>query len=270
MRWVRPRAGKPPISFRITRAAPLLFHTTTSFLTWVWDADLRSGDMSFKLLKPMDPFHQYLTQEIGLRVVVLAFLLPALIALAFLLPDLTYRLAPLGWLAAVAAALAGFFLNVMMAMAFATIGFWTTQAGNIYSLWWGVGAFLSGWIAPLALLPEVVADAARFLPFRSSMGFPLEIMLDRLTAARESSRVLRWPWCGSRSSPSSIGWVGGGDSPISGGGRMNRYLRLLKIFWGNALSTELEYRAAFLGQRPAQPLLVGLGWSRGSGLFSIR
>ena len=164
----------------------LLFHTTTSFLTWVWDADLRSGDMSFKLLKPMDPFHQYLTQEIGLRVVVLSFLLPALIALAFLLPDLTYRLTPLGWLAAVAAALTGLFLNVLMAMAFATIGFWTTQAGNIYSLWWGVGAFLSGWIAPLDLLPGAVADAARFLPFRSSMGFPLEIMLNRLTAAQRA------------------------------------------------------------------------------------
>jgi ABC-2 type transport system permease protein len=69
-----------------------------------------------------------------------------------------------------------------MAMTFATIGFWTTQAGNVYSLWWGIGAFLSGWIAPLALLPEFVADAARLLPFRSSMGFPLEIMLDRQTA----------------------------------------------------------------------------------------
>src|SRR5688500_18310267 len=26
---------------------------------------------------------------------------------------------------------------------------------------------------------------------------------------------------------------------------MTRYLRMLRIFWGNALSTELEYRAAF-------------------------
>ena len=164
----------------------LLFHTTTSFITWSWDADLRSGDMSFKLLKPMDPFHQYLTQEIGLRIVVVAFLLPALVVLTLLLPDLTYQLTPLGWLAAVCAALTGFFLNVLMAMAFATIGFWTTQAGNFYSLWWGVGAFLSGWIAPLALLPAVVADAARFLPFRSSMGFPLEIMLNRLSAAERA------------------------------------------------------------------------------------
>jgi ABC-2 type transport system permease protein len=159
----------------------LLFHTTTSFLTWVWDADLRSGDMSFKLLKPMDPFHQYLTQEIGMRSVVLAFLLPALIVLTLLVPSLTYRLTPLEWVVAGAAAIIGFLLNVVMAMTFATIGFWTTQAGNIYSLWWGVGAFLSGWIAPLALLPDVVAQAARLLPFRSSMGFPLEIMLNRLS-----------------------------------------------------------------------------------------
>lgn len=162
----------------------LLYHTTTSFLTWVWDADLRSGDMSFKLLKPMDPFHQYLTQEIGLRVVVLAFLLPALVALTLMLPDLTYELTPMGWVVAGAAALTGFFLNVLMAMTFATIGFWTTQAGNLYSLWWGVGAFLSGWIAPLALMPEVVSDAAQVLPFRSSMGFPLEILLNRLTSAQ--------------------------------------------------------------------------------------
>ncbi len=160
----------------------LLFHTTTSFLTWAWDADLRSGDMSFKLLKPIDPFHQYLTQEIGLRVVVLSFLLPTLIILTLVVPALTYQLTPLQWVAAITAAASGFLLNVLMAMAFATIGFWTTQAGNLYSLWWGIGAFLSGWIAPLSLLPKLVADAGRFLPFRSSMGFPLEIMLDRQTA----------------------------------------------------------------------------------------
>lgn len=165
----------------------VLFHTTTSFLTWAWDADLRSGDMSFKLLKPIDPFHQYLTQEIGLRVVVLAFLLPTLIVLTLLLPDLTYQLTPIEWFAAITAAISGFFLNVLMAMAFATIGFWTTQAGNLYSLWWGLGAFLSGWIAPLSLLPDVVADAAVVMPFRSSMGFPLEILLNRLTGGEIAS-----------------------------------------------------------------------------------
>jgi ABC-2 type transport system permease protein len=164
-------------------AAALLYHTTSSYLIWAWDRDLRTGDLSFKLLKPIDPFHQYLAQEVGFRAVVLVVLLPVLVGVTLLLPDLTYSPSLLQWLAAVISVAAGFFLNVLMSLAFATIGFWTTQAGNLYALWWGVGAFLSGWIAPLPLLPEPVARAAVVLPFRSSMGLPLEIVLERLTTA---------------------------------------------------------------------------------------
>ena len=164
-------------------AAALLYHTTTSYLVWTWDRELRSGDLSFKLLKPIDPFHQYLTQELGFRVVVLVFLLPVLVGLTLFLPDLTYSPSVFQWLMAVIAVGAGFLLNVLMSLAFATIGFWTTQAGNLYALWWGIGAFLSGWIAPLQLLPDPVARAALLLPFRSSMGLPLEIILERLTIA---------------------------------------------------------------------------------------
>ena len=40
---------------------------------------------------------------------------------------------------------------------------------------------------------------------------------------------------------------------------MRRYLRLLRIFWGNALSTELEYRAAFWAN--AFLSLFWLGWA---------
>ncbi|MGH8925674.1 MAG: ABC transporter permease [bacterium] len=163
--------------------AALLNHTTTSFLTYAWDRDLRSGNLSFKLLKPIDPFHQYLTEEIGFKAVVIAVLVPLLGILTFWIPDLTYRISPFEWALVVGAASSGFFLNMLMSMAFATIGFRTTQAANVYSLWWGAGAFLSGWIAPLALMPSPVAAAGRLLPFRSSMGFPLEILLDRLAPA---------------------------------------------------------------------------------------
>ena len=164
-------------------AAALLYHTTQSFLIWAWDDDLRSGNLSFKLLKPIDPFHQYLTQEFGFRVVVIAVLVPVLVILTLIVPDLTYQISPFKWTLVVVAAASGFFLNVMMSMAFATVGFRTTRSGHIYSLWWGAGAFLSGWIAPLALMPAPVAAAGQFLPFRSSMGFPLEILLDRLGPA---------------------------------------------------------------------------------------
>ena len=161
--------------------AALLWHTTTSFLIWTWDADFRSGDFSSKLLKPLDPFHQYLTQELGFRAVVIVILVPILVLVTLLVPSLTYELDLWGWVLTFLAGFTGFLLNVVMAMSFATIAFWTTQAANFYSLWWGMGAFLSGWIAPLPLMPEIVETAGQWLPFRSSMGFPLELLLGRLT-----------------------------------------------------------------------------------------
>lgn len=162
-------------------AAALLWHTTTSFVAYTWDEDIRSGDFSFKLLKPFDPFHQYLTREIGFRVVVIVILVPTLALVTLLVPALTYELNFWQWSLTFMAALTGFLLNVIMGMAIATITFWTTQAANIENLWWGIGAFLSGWIAPLPLMPEIVEATGRWLPFRSSMGFPLELLLGRLT-----------------------------------------------------------------------------------------
>ncbi len=178
-------------------AAALLWHTTTSYLTWVWDDDFRNGDFSFKLLKPLDPFHQYLTQEFGFRAIVIVILVPTLVVVTLLVPALSYDLDFWGWVLTFVAGGSGFLLNVVMAMAFATIAFWTTQTGNIYSLWWGLGSFLSGWIAPLPLMPEIVEASGRWLPFRSSMGFPLELLLGRLTG----SEILR-------SFAVTAGWIG--------------------------------------------------------------
>lgn len=178
-------------------AAALLWHTTTSFLIWTWDSDFRSGDFSFKLLKPLDPFHQYLTQEFGFRAIVIVILVPLLVGITLLVPALHYELDLLGWALTVFAGLTGFLLNVVMAMAFAAIAFWTTQAGNIYSLWWGMGAFLSGWVAPLPLMPPIVEATGRWMPFRSSMGFPLELLLGRLDGAEIA-----------RSFAVTAGWIG--------------------------------------------------------------
>lgn len=164
-------------------AAALLWQTTTSWVVYIWDEDIRSGDFSFKLLKPFDPFHQYMTRELGFRVVVVVILVPTLVLITLLVPALTYELTFWDWILTFVAALTGFLLNIVMGMAIATIVFWTTQAGNLENLWWGIGAFLSGWIAPLPLMPEIVEATGRWLPFRSSMGFPLELLLGRLNGA---------------------------------------------------------------------------------------
>ncbi|HJU80966.1 MAG TPA: ABC-2 family transporter protein [Acidimicrobiia bacterium] len=171
-------------------AAAVIAQLTSSFLTWAWDEDMRSGALSIRLLRPMHPFYQYLAREVGFRLVMAGFLVPSLVVVTLGWDDLSYSLTPTRGLFVILAVVSGFLLNVLISMTFATAAFWSTQMANLYSLWWGAGAFLSGWIAPTELLPGPVRAASYVLPFRSSMGLPLDILVGRATAAQSAAGLL--------------------------------------------------------------------------------
>jgi ABC-2 type transport system permease protein len=161
-------------------AATLLWNLSGDHVVWQWDADMRSGDLSVRLLRPVHPFHQYVASDLGHRLVLLAMLAPALAIATLLVPGLDYTTNPVR-LAVVAPALVlAYGLSLMMASTFALIGFWSTQTTNTWMLWWGLGSFSSGWVAPLALMPDWLRAAAAVLPFRTTMGFPVELLMARL------------------------------------------------------------------------------------------
>ena len=161
-------------------AAAVMWHLSGQHVVWEWDRDLRSGDLSVKLLRPLHPFHQYAAGDLGHRLVLLTGLLPALAAAVVLVPGLEYDLTPARALLVVAAVVLAYALSIVMASAVALVGFWTTQTTNLWMLWWGLGSFASGWVAPLELMPDWLRTVALVLPFRSTLGFPVELMCGRL------------------------------------------------------------------------------------------
>ncbi|GHJ54611.1 ABC transporter permease [Nonomuraea sp. TT08I-71] len=165
-------------------AALVLWNLSGQHVIWEWDSDLRSGDLSVRLLRPVHPFHQYVTNDLGYRLLILVTLLPALALAALLLPGLDYPTSPGRLIAVAAAGVLAYALGLMMASAFALLGFWSTQVRNVWMLWWGCGSFASGWVAPLPLMPDWLRTAALVLPFRSTMGFPAELATGRLDAVQ--------------------------------------------------------------------------------------
>lgn len=160
-------------------AAAVVFQLTSCFVTWRWDADMRSGDLSFRLLRPVPAVAHYVADELSIRLVTGALLVPVVVVADVLVTDVSFPLGPASLLV-VPALVLGFALAVATSLVFCMIAFWTTQAGNLYALWWGAGAFLSGWVAPVAVLPDAVAAAARVAPFWPVLGLPLELLLGRL------------------------------------------------------------------------------------------
>ncbi|MFE9692116.1 ABC transporter permease [Micromonospora sp. NPDC005806] len=163
-------------------AATLLWNLSGDRVVWQWDADMRSGDLSVRLLRPVHPFHQYATADLGHRLVFLTVLAPALVLAALLVPGLDYPVTPARLVAVAAATALAYAVSLLMASTFALIGFWSIQTSNVWLLWWGLGSFASGWIAPLALMPDWLRTAAMVLPFRTAMGFPVELLMGRLDA----------------------------------------------------------------------------------------
>ncbi len=199
--WLTVDAGGPtadgwdgPRFVSYYAAAAVVYSLTSSGISWAWDRELRSGELSNRLLRPMPVFHQFAAAEAGERMVTAIVLVPVLIVATIVLPIVAFPVGVGSLVAAVIATLMAFLLAVLMSSTFALIGFWTTQSNNVYLLWWGLGAFGSGWIAPLDVMPSWLQRIAEILPFRYSLGFPVEIALGLRTGKVVTGFVVALLW----------------------------------------------------------------------------
>jgi ABC-2 type transport system permease protein len=153
-------------------------------LTMSWDAfdfayRVRDGNLSPRLLKPLHPIHSDATFNIAFKLCTSAMILPAWILLFVVLhPTPTKSLASLAM--AVPAVLLAAVLRYVWQYSLAVIAFWTTRVDAINQLYFTLDSFLSGRIAPLALLPIWLQGFALYSPFRSMGAFPVEVALGRV------------------------------------------------------------------------------------------
>lgn len=161
--------------------AAVIHQFTFAWVMWQWDGAIRTGELSARLLKPVDPFHALAAEQLSWKLFVLLAIVPVVGLMAWLSPTLNFNLTPIrAVLVAVSTGL-GLALGLAMGCALGMIAFWTTQSNNLFGLWFGVGQFVSGWIAPLDMFPAGFRQLAYWLPFRSTLGLPAEILTGQLT-----------------------------------------------------------------------------------------
>lgn len=174
--------------------AYFLVFMVVGHLTMSWDAfefafRVRDGNLSPRLLKPLNPIHGDLAANIAFKLTTSVMILPAWILLFVMLRPAPPHSLPqflLGIPAVILAAL----LRYIWQYSLALFAFWTTRVEAINELYFALDSFLAGRIAPLALLPAWMATAAYCSPFRSMGGFPVELLLGRLTTGEIVSGFL--------------------------------------------------------------------------------
>jgi ABC-2 type transport system permease protein len=157
----------------------LVNQLTYAQTNWTVGDAIRYGRMNALLLRPMSPVYDALASEVAAKVVYMAFMIPVTALLALILqPEL-----PITWrdgLAFVPALAMAWALRFLWGYWLALLAFWTTRADGLLALQDSLVFLLGGQVAPTALLPRTMGDAAAALPFRYMAGFPVEVLTGQL------------------------------------------------------------------------------------------
>jgi ABC-2 type transport system permease protein len=153
---------------------------TVVWVAWELDSEIRHGDLSIKLLQPINPIHQYITNNLSDKIMRVGLLTPLVVLVAWLVPGVTYATSPLNLVLFVVALGTAWFLRYMTQYVMGLLAFWISQATTLMDIQWMLTLLFGGTVAPLDLLPEPMSTIARLLPFRFMLSFPVEILQGRL------------------------------------------------------------------------------------------
>lgn len=165
-------------------ATMLVRQLTGLWLVWSFSFEVRTGALSGRLLKPMNPlWHEasYALSAIPLRLVVLIPLIGAVIAWR---PSLVALPEPSALLLAVPALLLAWMLHFAVQCCFALLAFWIDKASGLWMVFFAIFAFLSGYVAPLALFPAWSRPVLEALPFAAMHALPAELLSGLRTPAQ--------------------------------------------------------------------------------------
>lgn len=176
--------------------ALLVRNLTSNWVAWQMGEEIRTGQISGRLLRPIHPFAGYLGTHLGavpLRALAVA---PVLVLMLF--TDARHVLVtdPAHLALFVASIVGAWALTFGIFLCLGTIAFFLDKAMGIFEVYFGVFAILSGYLIPLEHLPGWIQAIARWLPFRSMLGDPIAIWIGRVPSTADAARLVaqQWAW----------------------------------------------------------------------------
>ena len=161
-------------------ALMLVNQVTYTWVMYEYEYRVRQGGLSFALLKPVHPIHSDISDNLSSKLVTMPILLVVAGVLAVIFRP-TAALSLWAVLAFIPALILAFLVRFLLEWTLALAAFWTTRVNAINQVYFILMLFLAGQIAPLTLFPHWIQILADILPFQWMLGFPVELVLGRLT-----------------------------------------------------------------------------------------
>jgi ABC-2 type transport system permease protein len=160
--------------------AMVVDHASFTWIMWEMEYWIRQGNLSPLLVRPVHPIHRHIAANLTFKLLTMAAVVPVVIVLTIVFrPNFTITAATA--LLFVPALILAMALRFAVEWTLASVAFWVTRVTALNQLYFVAFLFLAGLAVPLPLLPGPVQTVAEWLPFYRMLGFPVELLLGRLT-----------------------------------------------------------------------------------------
>jgi ABC-2 type transport system permease protein len=158
----------------------LVNQVTFTWIMYEYEYRIREGLLSPALLRPVHPIHADIAENISSKLVTMPVMILIAGGLALIFkPTASFQVWTI--FAFIPALVLAFLIRFLIEWTLAQSAFWTTRVSAFNQVYFVLVLFLSGQIAPLSLFPRAIQVLANILPFRWMIGFPVELILGRLT-----------------------------------------------------------------------------------------
>lgn len=140
------------------------------------DQEVRSGDVAYRIARPLAYPLYHLSAMLGERLLRFAInlLVGSLVALLVVGP---IRFGPLAVVAAIVTAIGGFVIDRMVVLTIALLAFWVENTSGIQLLYSRCVMLLGGLLIPLDAYPEWLQRISRALPFQYLVYQPARLFV---------------------------------------------------------------------------------------------
>ncbi len=169
-------------------AALIVRQITGSWLVWELNYEIKQGTLSQKLLKPIHPLWVYSASNLAAVPLRAVLCIPVvLVAIHYAQWTTNPSLLAIFVLSLVGAWCINFFAMALVG----SLAFFMESSTGVFELWLITFMLLSGYVVPLELFPSWAREIAQVLPFRYTLGFPVEVMTGMLDVPAALSQLAK-------------------------------------------------------------------------------
>jgi ABC-2 type transport system permease protein len=162
-------------------ATLIVRQVTGSWLVWALNTEIRTGELSQRLLKPLHPLVGFSAENLSAVPLRAAIAIPLALVALWVVGPTTATVTPLQLAVVILSLVGAWAVNFFTMALMGSLAFFIESATAVFEVWLVAFGVLSGYLVPLSLLPGWAQRLSYALPFRYTLGFPVEAMLGLLT-----------------------------------------------------------------------------------------